>query len=486
MSRQPFTRFIMLGAMRSGSNLLEKFLNQYDGLVCHGELFHKSFIGVQGCQKFLGIETEARNENPQRLLDAVRAKDPTKITGFRFFQDHDERVLEAALKDRFCAKIILTRDPVESFVSLQIALETQQWLVSDIAHRKEAQIHFDLDEYATYLKDRTAFYERISSSLALTEQPFFEIDYSQLTDVQNINRLAAFIGDRAGKDALSEPIKRQNPGALAHKISNIEEVRAALDAPSLQERPPPKLTPILESGTDLSRAYFCRKNPLIFGPVPAVPDKGVRKWLEAQEQRAPENGFSAHRFAEWKEQHKGSTFISVVRHPVLRAYNAFMLKIFATNADGYLTIRQDLENQFGLFLPQGDIAADQGRQVLEKSGYGVEAHRISFKLFLIFVAANLGGETKIRQDGKWQLQTEILRRYRILHPEAIVLKEETLRLGLKYVHNRLNLPPVYNWRNEPEAPFAFPLSEIYDAEVESLAHAVYKQDYDELGYGALS
>ncbi len=485
MSRQPFTSFIMLGAMRSGSNLLEKFLNQYEGLVCHGELFHKSFIGVQGCQSFLGIKTEARNGDPQRLLDAVRANDPSKITGFRFFQDHDERVLEAALKDRYCAKIVLTRDPIESFVSLQIALETQQWLVSDIAHRKEVQIHFDLDDYATYQKDRMAFYARISKSLALSEQPFFEIDYTMLTDVKNINRLAAFIGDRVGKAALTEPIKRQNPGALAHKISNIEEVRAALEAPSLQERPPPVLTPILESGTDLSRAYFCQKNPLVFGPVPGVPDKGVRKWLEAQNQRAAENGFSSHRFAEWKEQHKSSTFFSVVRHPVLRAYNAFMLKVFATNSDAYLAIRQELENQFGMFLPQGDIAPDQDRHMLEKSGYGAEAHRISFKLFLIFVAANLGDETRIRQDGKWQLQTEILRRYRVLHPEVIALKEENLKYGLKHLQNMLNLPPVYNWHNEPEKAFSFPISEIYDAEIESLAHAAYGQDYEELGFGPL-
>ncbi|NOR63175.1 MAG: hypothetical protein GQ535_11875, partial [Rhodobacteraceae bacterium] len=301
----------------------------------------------------------------------------------------------------------------------------------------------------------------------------------------NINRLAAFIGDRAGKAVLEEPIKRQNPGALAHKISNIQEVRAALDAPSLHERPPPVLSPMLESGTDLSRAYFSQKNALIFGPVPGVPDKGVRKWLEIQNQRPPENGLSSHRYAEWKEKHKTPTFFSVVRHPVLRAYNAFMLKVFATNSDGYLSIRQDLENQFGMFLPQGAIAPDHDRSALEKNGYGVEAHRISFKLFLIFAAANLGDETKIRQDGKWQLQTEIIRRYRILSPEVIVLKEETLRSGLKYLRNTLNIPPIYNWRNEPEPAFSFALSEIYDAEVEALARAAYGPDYEELGYDSL-
>ncbi len=485
MSSQPFTSFIILGSMRSGSILLEKFLNQYDGLVCHGELFHKAFIGVEGCQKYLGIDRETRDAEPQRLLEAVRAHNPRKITGFRFFQDHDTRVMEDALKDRYCAKIILTRDPVASFVSLKIAMKTQQWLVSDIAHRLDVQIHFDLEEYAAYSGYRKAYYDRISEVLAANEQPYFEIDYTMLNDVQNINRLAAFIGDRTVKTTLEEPIKRQNPGPLANKISNIEEVRVALDDPSLQERPAPILTPILESDTDLSRAYFSKGSAVVFGPVPGVPDKGVRRWLEAQNKSAPINGFSSHRFAEWKMQNKNPIFFSVVRHPIMRAYNAFMLKVFATTSDSYLAIRQNLEDQFGMVLPQGEIPPGHDRRALERKGYGAEEHRISFKLFLIFVADNLANKTKIRQDGKWQLQTEILRRYRILHPEIIVLNEETLGFGLRYMANLLNTAPVMDWKNESDPPFSFPLHEIYDAEVESLARAAYGQDYEDLGYGDL-
>lgn len=485
MSAKPFTSFIMLGSMRSGSNLLEKFLNQYGGLTCHGELFHKSFIGVQDCQKYLGIDMETRNNNPQQLLDAVRANNPKKITGFRFFQDHEMQVMDAALKNPYCAKIILTRDPVASFVSLQIAMKTQQWLVSDIAHRKDVQIHFDLEEYETYLTYRTNYYNRISASLAISEQPYFEIDYTQLNNVECINRLAAFIGDRAGKTTLNEPIKRQNPGALASKISNIEEVRAALDAPSLNERSAPILKPILESGTDLSRAYFGRNNALVFGPMPGVPDKGVRKWLSVQNGAALENGFSSHKFAEWKVNNRKPSFFSVVRHPVLRAYNAFMLKIFATTSGGYVAIRQDLENQFGIILPQGKISTEHDRHLLERKGYGVEEHRISFKLFLIFVAANLNSKTKIRQDGKWQLQTEIIRRYRILHPDVIVLKEANLNAGLRYLSNLLNFSPIIDWANEPDIAFSFPLSEIYDAEVEALTREAYGPDYTKLGYDDL-
>ncbi len=485
MTQPSFNRFIMLGSMRSGSILLEKFLNQYSGLVCHGELFQKSFIGEQGCQNYLGVSLETRDKDPQLLLDVVKAKHPNKITGFRFFQDHDNRVLQHALKDPFCAKIILTRDPIESFVSLQIALKTQQWLVSDIAHRKEAQIHFDLEAFATYQKHRTEYFAEIHEFLAATEQPYFEIDYSMLTTVENINRLAAFIGDRQEKTTLKEPIKRQNPGRLSSKIINIGEVRAALDAPILHDGLPPMIKPILERGTDLSRAYFCHNLPLVFAPIPSVPDLGVRKWLERHDNRPPQNMLSPHRFAEWKMRHKSPLFFTVVRHPVLLAYNAFMHKIFATIPAGYLGIRKDLENQFGMFLPHGNISTTHDRQVLEHGGYGVEAHRISFKLFLVFVAANLKNQTKIRQDGKWQLQSEIIRRYRILNSEVVVLKEDALALGLPYLENRLNLLPVHGWKNEPGAAYVFPLSEVYDDEIEALARAAYAQDYQEFGYGDL-
>ncbi len=486
MNPQPFSRFVMIAAMRSGSNLLESYLNQYKRILCHGELFQRSFIGTLGTTEFMGMNINTRDADPQRFLETVFSATPDKITGFRLFQEHDQRVTDMVLKDRFCAKIILTRNPLESYVSLKIARKTGQWLVWEDKDRKNAQIHFDLDEYAEYLADRTAFYSHIRESLRLSEQPFFEIDYSMLNDVSHINRLAAFVGDKNPKSRLDQTIIKQNPGSLASKISNIDEVRAALDAPDLHGGQPPIIKPVLESGTDLSRAYFCMKLPLVFGPVPGVPDIGVRTWMEAQDKRVPRNGFTTRRFIEWQAQHKNMRFFSVVRHPVLRAYNAFMNKIFATAPDGYLGIRKALEDQFGMFLPQGQITATHNRRALEQSGYGVDEHRINFKLFLVFVAANLNNETKIRQDGKWQLQSEIIRRYRILHPEVMVLKEKSLDLGLQYLENRLNLPSVIGWKNELDPAYPFPIAQLYDDEVEHLARAAYGPDYKALDYPDLS
>lgn len=486
MIDQPFTSFVMLGSMRSGSNLLESYLNQYARLVCHGELFQKTFIGSLGRTEFLGIDIPTRDKHPQRFLEAVRAANPDKFTGFRLFQEHNKQAINTVLEDRSCAKIILTRDPIESFVSLQIARKTKQWLVSDIAHRKTAQIHFDLEEYAAYLDARTAFYRMVAGALKTSGQPYFEIDYAMLNEVENINRLAAFIGAPEAKTWLAQAIKKQNPGALSSKISNIEDVRAALDSPSLHEVQPPVLTARLDRESDISRTYFCQNLALAFGPQPAVPDFGVRHWLALHNADMPENWYSARQCAEWKGRNPSALFFTVIGHPAKRAYTAFMTKIFNTAQGGYTAIRKDLEREYGLILPQGSISPTHDRSTLEQAGYGVEEHRISFKLFLLFIAANLRGETDIRQDGKWQLQTDIIRRYRATHPEAIVIKEESLETGFRYLENRLDMAPILGWKNTPDPNYTFGLHEIYDSEIEALARSAYGPDYAQFDYGNLA
>jgi hypothetical protein len=62
---------------------------------------------------------------------------------FAFFPDHDPRVLGPVLADDTCAKIILNRNPADSYVSLAIARRTDQWKLGDIRSRKTARVRFD-------------------------------------------------------------------------------------------------------------------------------------------------------------------------------------------------------------------------------------------------------------------------------------------------------------------------------------------------------
>ena len=134
-----FKYFVVFADMRTGSNLLESHLNAYDDILCVGEAFNPNFIGYPNRDDLLGISDEERDRDPMKLLYAIRDHSP-EIVGFRFFHDHDPRVLKSVLPDPDCAKIILARNPLDSYVSWKIARATDQWKLTDEVERKEKKI----------------------------------------------------------------------------------------------------------------------------------------------------------------------------------------------------------------------------------------------------------------------------------------------------------------------------------------------------------
>lgn len=134
---KPFDYFVVFAEMRTGSNFLEANLNAFPGISCVGEAFNPHFIGYPNREDCLGVSEEERNRDPDTLLHAI--KHASNITGFRYFHDHDARVLDTALNDPRCGKIILTRNPVDSYVSWKIAQATGQWKLTNVAKRKDAK-----------------------------------------------------------------------------------------------------------------------------------------------------------------------------------------------------------------------------------------------------------------------------------------------------------------------------------------------------------
>ena len=120
MPSASFDYFVVFAEMRTGSNFLEANLNAFDGLTCHGEAFNPHFIGYPNKNEILGVTQAMREADPARLLQQIKAE-PGVLGGFRYFHDHDPRVLDRMLVDPRCAKIILTRNPLDSYVSWKIA-----------------------------------------------------------------------------------------------------------------------------------------------------------------------------------------------------------------------------------------------------------------------------------------------------------------------------------------------------------------------------
>ena len=153
MSR--FDYFVVFAEMRTGSNFLEANLNAFDGISCLGEAFNNHFIGYPNRTEVLGITQSQRDADPAALIAAIKADTagrPSAISGFRYFHDHDPRVLGIVLPDPRCAKIVLTRNPVESYVSRKIAAATGQWKLTNVKFAKSETVRFSQSEFIRHLE----------------------------------------------------------------------------------------------------------------------------------------------------------------------------------------------------------------------------------------------------------------------------------------------------------------------------------------------
>ena len=161
-----FKYFVVLAGMRTGSNLLEEQLAAMPGIQSHGELFNPHFFGKPEVKSLWGLSMQARDSDAVRVIGAMQ-KASTGLPGFRLFYDHDPKAIDHVLADPTAAKIILSRRPIDSYVSLKIARKTGQWWLGDMTSARAAKVPFDAEEYADFLDELTQFQARITRAAHL-------------------------------------------------------------------------------------------------------------------------------------------------------------------------------------------------------------------------------------------------------------------------------------------------------------------------------
>jgi len=470
----PFECFVLLAEMRTGSNFLEDNLNAVPGLACHGEAFNPHFVGHKGQHTLFGIDQAARDRDPGLLLDAMR-RDSPGLAGFRFFHDHDPRVLARVLDDRRCAKIVLTRNPAESYVSRKIAARTDQWRLTDMKHARRARIRFDADEFADHLDRLQGFQLRLMRTLQTSGQTAFYLGYEDIGDIAVLNGLLRFLGVEARLDAVSDRLKKQNPEPLSEKVENFAEMEAALGP---LDRFDLSRTPCFEPrrGPAVPFHVAAPESPLLFLPVRGGPVARVEAWLAALDGAGPDalrRGFTHKTLRQWLRKTPGHRVFTVVTHPLARAHAAFVAHILPTGRGSFPVFRAALRRSYGVPLPEGGPGPD----------YDAAAHRAAFLGFLRFLKGNLAGQTGLRVDASWASQTRVIEGFGEVVLPDMVLRAERLEAELAMLAEQLGmvapgLPPA----EMEDAPI--PLAAICDDEIEAAARAAYARDYACLGYGA--
>lgn len=494
MAQNKFSYFIVFGTMRCGSNLFQQSLNQFDDVVCYGELFNPAFIDGPKTTDFMGLNKLDREKNPDQLIEKIVDNNAEGIAGFRFFENHDPRIMESALHDPQCAKIILQRDYLQSFVSLKIAQKTDQWMLRDEGSRKHAKIIFNPGEFENYRSKMESYYAEIQSALQTSGQTAFWISYPDQKDVDVLNGLTSFLGYPEKLKKLKEITIQQNVGEWASKIENIEEFQSHLANNPTQNHHHRSIKKTVRP--NIPKMITCVSRPVLFAPIPGGPNDEIIRWMSALDQSPvdQENIFSAvndgtilhtghsrRTFYEWMETNQGLVSISAVRHPVVRAYSVFNDKIFATGPNCYNAIRAQLVSSYNVELPPVDMCVPEKLTDLIPNEWQQKHHRAAFHQFLKFLFKNLNGQTSIRQDGTWAEQSQFISAFNSAVPITHIIREGKMDSAFRFIENELEC-------ETPDLPMPisqyhlYPLDDIYTQQTENLTRKVYITDYVRFGF----
>lgn len=467
-----FNSFVVFAEMRTGSNFLETNLNAFAGISCHGEAFNPHFIGYPNCTQILGVDQVTRDLEPAALLRAIR-HDHSAMGGFRYFHDHDPRVLDLVLDDPKCAKIILTRNPVESYVSWKIAQATGQWKLTDVKAHKTSQAVFDPAEFETHLEALQKFQLLLMNRLQISGQTAFYVAYEDLQSLEVMNGIAAYLGVPEMLEELDKKLKKQNPSPLSQKVSNYAQMEQALGR---LDRFDLTRTPNFEPrrGPNIPGYVTGVKAPLLFMPIAGGPQQEVRRWLAAldgQKQNALGMKMTQKELRQWKRKNEGHRSFAVLRHPILRAHEVFCHRILNSGKGSYLQLRRTLIRRYKLPLPEEE----------QESGIDLAAHRTAFIAFLTFLKGNLAGQTAVRVDPEWSSQAQVVQGFGDFTLPDVILREDTLpqQLGLLAASvGYVDAPHV----ESTTLRGSYTLEDIYDDEVEALGADVYQRDYMMFGF----
>ncbi|WP_372803305.1 hypothetical protein [Paracoccus seriniphilus] len=459
---QQFRSFVIFAEMRTGSNLLEATLNGVRKVTCFGEAFNPFMMGWPDKEELLGVTRAEREEDPQRLLDKLFDK-PGHLPGFRYFHDHDPRVLDAIIDNHACAKIVLTRNPLESYISTRLARETNQWKLNETETAIPAVTSYDPVEFRQNLSEIESFQLSILNRLQASGQTAFWLGYEDLRDTGVMTGLLHWLG-RTDVEQVHPARDQvpQNPRELAEKVDNFDEMQAdlhKLDPFALRRVPnfEPRRGPAVPSFATSEAGAG-----LLFMPVQGGPTDMLRSWLEALGN--PSGKYTQNSLRQWKRKHPGHRSFSVLRHPLARAWDAFLHLMTHAKPE----LRQLMRDVHRVPLP-----ADE-----ELSELSEDAAAALFADFLDFLRRNLNGQTTLPTHPNWASQSEVVAGFARFAQPDMLIRESRLATDLEFLCHQTGIDDPRSDLLSPE-----PLPEfLSDRKLAVAARAAYLRDYIAFGF----
>jgi LPS sulfotransferase NodH len=235
MQPEELTRFVVLAAGRTGSNMLCNLLHSHPEILCHHELFNVDAIyyALDHRDGSLNLGTfEERNRRPLEFLARVwQTSLSFPCIGFKYGLGHDPQVLQAILEDRGVRKIVLQRrNRIKTFVSELLAHKTGQWEVyrqADLV-KDRPRVHVDLAALRRHMARNNEYFHGIDQFLQTSGQPCLHVWYEDLFDDAVRLELLRFLGVTASLASLKITSVKQNATDLRELIGDFGELESAL------------------------------------------------------------------------------------------------------------------------------------------------------------------------------------------------------------------------------------------------------------------
>jgi len=276
-----------------------------------------------------------------------------------------------------------------------------------------------------------------------------------------LNGLAAWLGVDGRLEALDDKLKKQNPEEIGEKVVNLAEMETAL---ARLDRFNLNRTPNFEPRRPAAIPSFVAVDGLLYMPVRSGPEAQVQSWMAGLGPLAGD--FVQKSLRQWKKAHPGHRSFTVIRHPLLRAHQAFLTQIVS----GKLA-----EHRQGLIRSQKADLPPPGRPFLD-----IAQHREGFAAFLRYAKLSVAGQMGQRVSPHWASQTAVLQGFAGFQGPDLVIREDRLAEGLSWLAAEIGVKaaPAPQDHGAAEA-----LEAVWTPALEDAAQDAYARDYMGFGFG---
>lgn len=232
------TPFLILTLPRSGSYHLAALLDSAPDLTCHGEIYKAERVELPPVLRARlggpGEDPAARDAAGPAFLAALEAAAaPGRAVGFKAFPAQLRGLphRRALLFGRGRRRVILRRDPVETFLSLLRARAHGRWTrMTGEAPPPPATLRWRRAAFEAHLRLHRAFDDLAARMERERPHLCHAVDYAALDDPQTRARLLRFLGSAAAPETLRSDRRRQHEGPPLAGVENAREMRADLAA----------------------------------------------------------------------------------------------------------------------------------------------------------------------------------------------------------------------------------------------------------------